>query len=46
MDDIAIILRSKWGLGEKPIENMVSLLERKGIVVSSIFTKNKSPFSS
>lgn len=41
MDDIAIILRSKWGLGEKPIENMVSLLERKGIVVSSIFTENK-----
>ncbi|CDI50105.1 helix-turn-helix domain-containing protein [Clostridium tetani] len=41
MDEIAIVLRSKWGLGEKPIENMVSLLERKGIIVSSIATDNK-----
>lgn len=41
MDEIAIILRSKWNLGERPVENMVNLLERKGIIVSSIPTDNR-----
>lgn len=41
IENIAIYLRSYWGLGEAPIENMVSLLEKKGIVVSSFTIENR-----
>lgn len=41
IEDIAIKLRNYWGLGELPIENMVNLLENKGIIVSTINVNNK-----
>ena len=41
VEDIAIYLRGYWGLGDSPIDNMVSLLEKKGIVVSAIVVDNR-----
>jgi Zn-dependent peptidase ImmA (M78 family)/DNA-binding XRE family transcriptional regulator len=37
----AKLLRQEWRLGEKPIENMVHLLEAKGIRVFSLAENNK-----
>ena len=33
IEDLAVEVRKKWGLGLGPIGNMINLLERKGIVV-------------
>ncbi|NLZ34710.1 MAG: ImmA/IrrE family metallo-endopeptidase [Clostridiales bacterium] len=41
IEDIAGMLRSYWKLNEEPISNMVSLLEKKGIIVSSIVTDSQ-----
>lgn len=41
IEQIAEYVRSCWALGDKPIENMVSLLESKGIIVSSFVVENK-----
>ena len=41
IEDIAIKVRNYWKLGEKPIENMVNLLENKGIIVSTLNINNK-----
>lgn len=35
-EDAAIILRQQWGLGERPIKNLVHLMESKGIRVFSM----------
>lgn len=35
IEDVARELRSYWELGEKPIPNMVNLIENKGIIVSA-----------
>ncbi len=37
----AVFLRQHWQLGEKPIENMIHLLEAKGIKVFSLAENNK-----
>lgn len=37
-EEIADNLRDYWNLGRAPVTNMVSLLEKKGIIVSSINT--------
>ena len=46
-DSAARSLRSYWGLGEKPINNVVKLLESKGVRVFSLSedTKNVDAFS-
>lgn len=41
LENIAAYVRSCWGLGDYPIENMVSLLEKKGIIVSAFTTENR-----
>lgn len=41
VEKVAILVRSQWGLGEQPITNMVSLLEKKGVIVSSLLIDNK-----
>jgi len=43
----ALSLRHYWGLGEKPVKNMVKLMEAKGIRVFSLAenTKNVDAFS-
>lgn len=41
IEDIAIKVRNYWGLGSQPIENMVNLLENKGIIVSTLNVDNK-----
>jgi len=41
IEDIAIKVRNYWGLGNQPIENMVNLLENKGIIVSTLNLYNK-----
>lgn len=38
----ARILREKWGMGERPIRNMVHLLESKGIRVFSLAENTKT----
>lgn len=38
---IAQRLRNYWGLGQEPISDMVSLMERNGIVLSEFATDNK-----
>lgn len=35
IEEIALRLRQYWNLGEKPIPNMVNLIENKGIIVSA-----------
>ncbi|MFC1747976.1 helix-turn-helix domain-containing protein [Pseudomonadota bacterium] len=46
-DSAARILRSHWGLGEKPVNNVIKLLESKGIRIFSLAenTKNVDAFS-
>ena len=46
-DSAARSLRSYWGLGEKPISNVIKLLESKGVRVFSLSedTKNVDAFS-
>lgn len=41
IEDIVMKVRNYWGLGEHPIENMVNLLENKGIIVSTLNINNK-----
>ena len=41
IEDIAMKARNYWGLGNQPIENMVNLLENKGIIVSTLNLYNK-----
>lgn len=41
IEDIAIKVRNYWALGMNPIENMVNLLENKGIIVSTLNVNNK-----
>lgn len=41
IEDIAIKVRNYWTLGMNPIENMVNLLENKGIIVSTLNVNNK-----
>lgn len=41
VEEVASLVRSQWGLGEQPIINMVSLLEKEGIIVSSLSIDNK-----
>lgn len=35
IEEIALSVRNYWGLGTRPIENLVYLLEKNGIVISS-----------
>ncbi|UJF27949.1 ImmA/IrrE family metallo-endopeptidase [Planococcus sp. 107-1] len=42
IEHLARSLRENWGLGTKPIPNMVNLLEKNGIVVFSVDTESKS----
>lgn len=41
IDEIAMRTRQYWNLGEAPITNMVSLLERNGIVVGEFATDSR-----
>ena len=36
VEEIAERLRASWGLGDKPIKDIVYLLETKGFVISSL----------
>ncbi len=38
IEEVALMLRGFWGLNNDPIVNMVGLLERQGIIVSSFAT--------
>ena len=40
-EDAAKTLRYDWGLGDKPIGNLIALLESKGIRIFSIFVKSE-----
>lgn len=39
IEEVASMVRSYWGLSEEPIINMVSLLEKKGMIISSFATE-------
>lgn len=41
IEEVAGMVRSYWGLSEEPVINMVSLLEKKGIIVSSLPTETQ-----
>ncbi len=41
IEDIAMQTRQYWNLGEAPIANMVSLLERNGIIVGEFATNSR-----
>lgn len=36
IEELAILTRNYWGLGDRPISNMVNLLEKNGIVVTAL----------
>lgn len=38
IEDMALMLREKWGLGIKPISNIVHLMEKNGVIVTSVNT--------
>ncbi|BAU29719.1 Zn-dependent peptidase ImmA (M78 family) [Aneurinibacillus soli] len=38
IEDIALALRKYWGIGEDPITNIVFLLEKNGVVMTSLAT--------
>lgn len=40
LEEKAMLLRKEWGLGEKPINNSVELLESKGFVMSDLSFSN------
>ena len=40
-DDISEKVRAYWNIGFEPITNMVALLEKKGIIVSSLMTDSQ-----
>lgn len=40
-EDAASTLRYDWGLGDKPIGNLIALLESKGIRIFSIYVKSE-----
>lgn len=37
-EDAAIMLRRQWGLGDRPIENIIQIVENKGILVTTFDT--------
>ncbi|MCM3390260.1 XRE family transcriptional regulator [Ureibacillus chungkukjangi] len=41
IEDLAIKVREHWGIGDKPIANIVHLLERNGIMVFSVDTDSQ-----
>lgn len=41
IEECASLVREYWGLGEQPIANMVSLLERNGIIVGEFATGSR-----
>lgn len=41
MESLTMQVRDYWGLGEEPISDMVSVLERNGIIVSEFSTDGK-----
>lgn len=41
IEDIAMAVRNYWNLGEEPVINMVNLLEKNGIIVSTLNIDNK-----
>ncbi len=41
IEDITIELRRYWRLGESPIENLIDLLQQKGIVITKLEIGNK-----
>lgn len=41
IEDVAGYVREYWGLGDAPIPNMVSLLERNGIIVGEFATESR-----
>ena len=45
IEDKANLLREYWGLGDKPISNIINCLESKGIVVSSFNSYNDKVLS-
>lgn len=40
IEEIAMKMREKWGIGESPINNLVDLLQRNGIIISRIELDN------
>lgn len=40
-EDLAKYVREKWELGDKPIYNIVDVMEKHGIIISNAFEKNK-----
>lgn len=40
IEEIAMKIREKWGVGENPINNLVDLLQRNGIIISRIELDN------
>lgn len=41
-EQAAIALRQKWEIGQRPIGNVIHLLESKGVIVFSLSEKNKN----
>ena len=37
-EDAAIMLRQQWGLGDRPIENIIHIVENKGVLVTAFDT--------
>ena len=41
-EELAKYVREKWMLGEKPIYNLIDIMEKHGIVITNAFEKNTS----
>lgn len=41
IEEVAMSVREHWGMGDGPIQNMVNMLEKNGIIVTSFTTDNQ-----
>ncbi|AUN10666.1 helix-turn-helix domain-containing protein [Clostridium botulinum] len=42
IEDMTLKLREHWGLGKEPIKDMIYLLEKNGIIITSMNTKSEN----
>lgn len=44
IEELALTIRKKWGLGDDPIKDLIGLLENKGVIVAQFATSNFCTF--
>lgn len=45
IEELALTIRQEWGLGDAPIQDLIGILENKGVIVSQFATNNLCSFN-